>query len=171
MSPEHARLWALVLSQQDVIAVALRRLKVHEAEQEDVTQLVLLRAWSLITSGMLVMGADIRKPKRAARMWLVSVANLAVSTWRKTRPERRRALEVFADTDKLETPDPVVRLEARADITHLIGRCSKHERAILAALIEGSTHAEIGKALGAPEGTISTRIRYIRRHLRKHRGK
>lgn len=171
MTPEQRRLWELVLSQQDVIAVALHRLKVHEADLEDVTQLVLLRAWRLIMGGMLVIGADIRKPKRAARMWLVSVANLAVSTWRRTRPERRRALEVFSDPDVLETPDPVVRLEAREEVKRLVGMCSKHERAILAALIEGSTHAEIGKALGAPEGTISTRIRYVRRHLRKHRGK
>jgi RNA polymerase sigma factor (sigma-70 family) len=174
MNAGQARLWALVLAQQDVIGVVLRRLGVHEADIADMTQECLLKAWQLITTDKLMIGADIRRPELAARTWLGFVTYWAVFNWRHTTAERKRRLEVAEDDVDLDIEDPHAlgtRAEVRELVRRLVGLCTRQERAILAETAEGATHDEIGKKLGMPASSVGTKLRRMRWHLRKHRGR
>jgi RNA polymerase sigma-70 factor (ECF subfamily) len=72
---------------------------------------------------------------------------------------RRKASapEIAAASSDIEPADPVSaeRAEARLDLTRAFGRLKRRERELLwLAYAQGSSHAEIGAALGLKTGSI-----------------
>jgi RNA polymerase sigma factor (sigma-70 family) len=156
-----------------VIVVVLRNLNIHGADHDDLTQEALLQAWQLIAAGKLVIAADVRRPDLAARTWLAFVARWIALLWLRSGGRKRRLEVAEGDVEiEIEGYEKLgARVEARELVTRLVGLCTRQERAILAETAEGSTHDEIGKKLRMPAGSVGTKLRRIRWHLRKHRGK
>lgn len=88
------------------------------------------------------------------RHYLFKIAtNLARDGYRR----RASAPEIAAASSEIEPADPVSpeRAEARLDLTRAFGRLKRRERELLwLAYAQGSSHAEIGAALGLKTGSI-----------------
>jgi RNA polymerase sigma-70 factor (ECF subfamily) len=122
---------------------------------EDVTQIVFVDLW--------------RRPQRfdpargGLRPWLVAQAHArSVDTVRSEAARHRRH-----ERESHLAPPPSPDVEATAYVTHLtqevrraIGRLGAEEReAIVLAYFGGHSYRETAALLGAPEGTIKSRIR------------
>jgi RNA polymerase sigma-70 factor, ECF subfamily len=92
--------------------------------------------------------------ERHRRHYLFKIAtNLARDGYRR----RASAPEIAAASSEIEPVDPVSpdRAEARLDLTRAFGRLKRRERELLwLAYAQGSSHAEIGSALGLKTGSI-----------------
>lgn len=99
------------------------------------------------------------------RHYLFKIAtNLARDRYRR----KATAPEIAAASADIEPADPVStgRAEARLDFTRAMGRLKQRERELLwLAYAQGSTHAEIGAALGLKTGSIKPLLFRARQKL------
>ena len=99
------------------------------------------------------------------RHYLFKIAtNLARDGYRR----KVAAPELAAAASNVEPTDPVspARAEARLDLTRAMGRLKRRERELLwLAYAQGSTHAEIGAALGLKTGSIKPLLFRARQKL------
>jgi RNA polymerase sigma-70 factor (ECF subfamily) len=99
------------------------------------------------------------------RHYLFKIAtNLARDGYRR----KASAPEIAAASSEVEPADPVSpeRAEARLDLTRAFGRLKRRERELLwLAYAQGSSHAEIGTALGLKTGSIKPLLFRARQKL------
>ena len=127
----------------------------------DVVQDVLLRAWRHPE----IVASD----EHATRAWLFTVTrNLVIDRWRSAAHRYETATDVTTLADR--TP---VREDATSAVLDrwliadaLRDLSAQHREVIVAAYYEGRPLAEIGRALGIPEGTVKSRLHYGLRSLR-----
>jgi RNA polymerase sigma-70 factor (ECF subfamily) len=120
---------------------------VDEAEAEDVTQEVYLRAWRSLPRW---------RAESSARTWLLAITrNTCAEVVRRRR--RRRRLVPAADLPDVEpiTPDPT----GAVDLDELLGILDPDQRAafVLTQLL-GLSYAEAAKVCDCPVGTIRSRV-------------
>lgn len=102
------------------------------------------------------------------RTWLHAIAaSVAIDEARRTKKLRARELELD-EADAVATgggePDP----ELRTRLAQAIDALPEIQRVVFVMYdVEGFTHAEIGSALGIPEGTSKARLSYARAQLRE----
>ena len=123
-----------------------------EAAQETLT-----RAWA---------ARDRFDPRRPIYPWLATILrNLA-----RDQRARRRPMPGL-ETERIAGKDPgplaqVARAEAEERLRSALGRLSDDHREILVMRhFEDLTYAEIGQALGLPEGTVMSRLYRARKAL------
>ena len=127
----------------------------------DVVQDVLLRAWRHPE----IDGTD----ERATRAWLFAVTrNLVIDRWRSAAHRHETVTDVAALADRTPVPgDATSTVLDRWLITDALRSLSpQHREVIVAAYYEGRPLADIGRALGVPEGTVKSRLHYGLRSLR-----
>ena len=140
------------------------RVLVDRSQSEEVLQEVFLEAWQT---------ADSFDPDRGrARTWLLTIAHRrAVDRVRASQASRRRDLAV--GTRDLVAPQPGVddEVELMIDGTRAVRGLGElpepQRRAIVLAYFGGYSQSEIAVLLGAPLGTIKSRIRDGLTRLRK----
>lgn len=132
------------------------RVLVDRAQSEEVLQEVFLEAWQSAGS----YDAD----RGRARTWLLTIAHRrAVDRVRASQSSRRR--DLAAGARDLAAPAPGVDeevallVDGEQAVRGLTALPEPQRRAIVLAYFGGYTHSEISVLLGAPLGTIKTRIR------------
>jgi DNA-directed RNA polymerase specialized sigma24 family protein len=163
--PRHEALFRIVCEETRTIERSARG-RVPEADVSDVVQTVLILAWRLITTDKFTHPKT-GKRREAIRSWL------RLLTWRTARDVLRRQPEhepIEDFEDALAGPDPEERAIAREELRAVTYRLNRMEARLVLGIVRGETLADMAKALRLPEGTIATRVRMIRRALKKRRG-
>jgi DNA-directed RNA polymerase specialized sigma24 family protein len=144
-------LTAAILAASDAAQAGARAMRVPERDVEDVVQETMLATWRRAQRG------DFPADREALRTYLFVVArNVAMDMWRQLgRVELPGALPEPA-------VDPLPRLEARAELRAL------PRPAYLRAIFECLAAGESLRDVGLPRGTVATRLRRLRGHLRRH---
>lgn len=139
-----------------VYGVALRTLR-SPAHAEEVAQEVLLEAWRT---------ASCYRPERGSVMaWVLTIAHRrAVDRVRSVRASTERDLRVVVrNPSELESEPPevqAVRSLDRQRVRSALAELSEVQReAVVLAYYGGYTQREIAHRVGAPLGTVKTRIR------------
>ncbi|MEZ4300688.1 MAG: sigma-70 family RNA polymerase sigma factor [Polyangiaceae bacterium] len=159
--PAQVTIEALVREHGAFVWRSVRRLGVTEADADDVTQLVFLRARDRLP--------EIQPD--TARGFLYRLALGFASNHRRSQHRRREtSLEEEGVRDAIErarTDDPAARIEQRALLDLLLESLPVDLRAVL-VLHEGEemTAPEIADLLGIPVGTVASRLRRAREELR-----
>lgn len=125
---------------------------------EEVTQDVFLKVWNKV---------EHYEPGTNFRAWLLSMTrNQAIDRLRREKKEHTQA--VVWDLERMPAPsqfaDDNIRWVQRALSEHLT---EDQRKAIELAFLNGLTHEQVATTLGAPLGTIKTRIRDGLQKLRK----
>lgn len=151
-----------------VLGLLMRMLR-RRGEAEELLQEVFFDAWSQ---------ADKYRPEASApRSWLMMMARCrAIDRIRSVRSRRhreRRAVEqARVDGYPVELPEGFENLqreESRQRVAAALGELPAEQReAIEAAFFEGLSHSQVAEKLGAPLGTVKSRILLGMRKLREH---
>jgi RNA polymerase sigma factor (sigma-70 family) len=162
MTPDQARLLAIVGDERRLIYSIARRLGVAEVDLPDVRQLVLLTAWRALVNGRLVVppGADERI---RIRKWLHVVVRNQTLTFKRQKPIGE------ALTHDPPGEDMIARLEARDALRVAFYRVNRAERTVLRGVAMGDTLAEIAAEMRIPQGSVSTHLYRVRKALKKQR--
>ena len=137
------------------------RLGVPQADVDDVTQLVFLRARDRLPE----------IPPGAAKGFLFRLALGLASNHKRSRRRRRETSlddeEARAAIARAATESPHARLEQRALLERLLDPLPLELRSVL-VLFEGEeqTVPEIADLLGLPPGTVSSRLRRAREEVK-----
>jgi DNA-directed RNA polymerase specialized sigma24 family protein len=150
---------AMIATERATVRRAVVRAGVGESDVDDVTGAVILKACELVLAGRLVIAHE-GNERVVVRAWLSRVA------WRIAKQWKRAAVH-HVELDDVAGPDAVARLEAREELRRVLGRFNRSERALMADVVAGHTVAEIAAEGALPPGTVATRVRRIRRLLRR----
>ena len=153
----------------DAAYTLARHLVRDEHDAQDIVQEAYLRAWRHYAG---FRGGD-------ARAWLLTIVRNCCYTWRRSRRSERDAVEYddeahgedahgdatigrfAADARVLEESD---RDELRTALDQLP---REFREAIVLREIEGLSYKEIGRVIGAPIGTVMSRLSRARERLRE----
>ena len=160
MTPDQARLLAIVGDERRFIYSIARRLGVAEVDLPDVRQLVLLTAWRALVNGRLVVppGADERL---GIRRWLHVVVRNQTLTFKRQKPIGEPL------THDPPGEDMIARLEARDALRVSFYRVNRAERTVLRGVAMGDTLAEIAAEMKIPLGSACNYLYTARRTLKK----
>jgi len=135
---------------------ALRRFGVAEAEREDLANEVFFRVYKAL---------DQYDPQRPARPWLVAFAARVASEHRRLA---RHRYEVTTDSVEAGAPasapeGAIERAEQRAILAEGLDALDPDKRVVFVLHdLEEVATPDIARALGIPEGTVSSRLRAAR---------
>ncbi|HEV8629354.1 MAG TPA: sigma-70 family RNA polymerase sigma factor [Thermoanaerobaculia bacterium] len=149
-----------------VLGLLLRMLGAS-GEAEEVLQEVFLHAWT--------RAATFRADKGSARSWLIVMArSRALDRLRSTKAARRRDERAGAEQPVVaaaEAGADLERQELALRMRRLMGELPVEQReCIELAFFEGLTHSEVAARLGAPLGTVKSRILMGMRKLKQGLG-
>jgi RNA polymerase sigma-70 factor (ECF subfamily) len=150
---------AFVVRYQRPVFALLSRMVGRGPETEDLAQETFLRAFRALP------GFDAEGPARPST-WLLTIATrLALDSRKKKRPELRDETPEAADSRASPERDSA-RAELRRAIARAVEALPDDQRAaFVLAEFHGFSMAEIGEALGAPPGTVKTRLFRAREKL------
>jgi RNA polymerase sigma-70 factor, ECF subfamily len=143
----------------------LQRMLGAGGEAEEVLQEVFLQAWR--------QAADYRPERKPVRGWLLLLArSRALDRLRSSAARGRREERVHLETGlRVVAPVGSERLEAeerRRLVARALGHLPSEQRqAVELAFLEGLTHTQIASRLGAPLGTVKSRVLLGMRKLRQ----
>ncbi|MCW2288671.1 sigma-70 family RNA polymerase sigma factor [Leucobacter luti] len=132
------------------------RVLIDRAQSEEVLQEVFLEAWQTANTFDAERGR--------ARTWLLTIAHRrAVDRVRASQSSRRRDLAGGARDLAVPVPgideEVALRVDGEQAVRGLASLPEPQRKAIVLAYFGGYSHTEISVLLGAPLGTIKTRIR------------
>jgi RNA polymerase sigma-70 factor (ECF subfamily) len=141
----------------------------NAADSEEVTQDVFLRVWN---------NAGQFDPKRASALgWMVTVArHLAIDRMRSRLSSVAKKETPIGKTKIAETvanggDNPhtqAERSQAAAEVSRALNALDENHRTVIdLSYFEGLSHAKIAERLGAPLGTVKTRMRSAITQLRE----
>ena len=138
---------------------SLCRRMIGEAEAEDVTQEVFVRAWRKL---------DRFRGESAFGTWLYRLAVNVILGRRATLGTYRQRFEA-ADPGMLTFSAPRERVDLRVDFEAAIDRLPRGAREIFVLHdVEGYTHEEIAELLEVSAGTSKSQLHRARMALREH---
>jgi RNA polymerase sigma-70 factor (ECF subfamily) len=133
----------------------LMRILNNREEAEDVLQEVFLQVWR--------KAADFDESRGRPFTWLVTLARSRGIDRLRTLAARERVAEAGAREPSEEISDAVTdafKSEQRGLVSDALAKLpDEQKRPIMLAYFEGLTQSEIATSLGAPLGTVKTRMR------------
>ena len=172
MQPEHAQitdvelLKAIAKSDEEALAQLydryriilfglLVRILISREEAEDVLQEVFLQVWK--------RAGDFDEHRGRPFTWLVTLArSRAIDRLRSLASRARVAIAGARDESELisDAVSDAFRSEQRGLVTDALAQLPEEQkRALILAYFDGLTQSEIAARLGAPLGTVKTRMR------------
>jgi RNA polymerase sigma-70 factor (ECF subfamily) len=137
-----------------LFGLTLRILNSRE-EAEDVLQEVFLQVWK--------RAADFDEQRGKAFTWLVTLTrSRAIDRLRSRASRDRTAVAGMRDAPEqiVDAAEDASRSEQRGIVANALAQLpDEQQRALILAYFEGLTQSEIAARLGAPLGTIKTRMR------------
>lgn len=135
-----------------VFGLAMRTTK-SRALAEEVTQEVFIQVWR--------QADRFDSSKGSARSWVATLAHRrAVDVVRKLQASADREDALSAEPPLPDVSEDVVKNDERARVRAAVGELSDLQReAIELAYFGGLTYREVAERLGAPLGTVKTRMR------------
>jgi RNA polymerase sigma-70 factor (ECF subfamily) len=138
---------------------SLRRLGIGEADREELVNEVFFRVYKAI---------DQYDPERPVRPWLLAFAARVASEHRRLARHRSEILdsgpEAVAPTTAAESG--LEQAEQRAILAEALDTLDDDKRSVFVLHdLEEMITADIARALGVPEGTVSSRLRAARAEL------
>ena len=162
MSADAARLLLIAWGERRSVLRALRRGGIAERDLPDALQATMLLAWQLLLRGDFNPEASTTDERTALRRWIAAVAYNAARVHRRKMPPR---CEVFEDN--IGGLDLAGRIESRETMRDVFARLNRVETTLMRGVAEGMTLDELGAQTRMPAGTVATKIRAVRRVLRK----
>jgi RNA polymerase sigma-70 factor (ECF subfamily) len=107
----------------------------------------------------------------AVRPWLYGFATNLVARHRRAESRRYAALarmgaDVVTDSDEEQIAERLTAWQARQQLAGALAQLSDGDRDVLLLIaLGGLSYAEVGYALGVPEGTVASRLNRVRRKL------
>ena len=124
-------------------------------EAEDVLQEVFLQVWR--------RAADFDEKRGRPFTWLVTLARSRAIDRLRALASRERVAQAGAQEESEQISDAAtdaIRAEQRSLVTNALAQLpDEQKRALMLAYFDGLTQSEIAKRLGAPLGTVKTRMR------------
>jgi RNA polymerase sigma-70 factor (ECF subfamily) len=124
-------------------------------EAEDVLQEVFLQVWR--------RAADFDEKRGRPFTWLVTLARSRAIDRLRALASRERVAQAGAREESEQISDAAsdaIRAEQRSLVTNALAQLpDEQKRALMLAYFDGLTQSEIAKRLGAPLGTVKTRMR------------
>jgi RNA polymerase sigma-70 factor (ECF subfamily) len=147
---------ALVRAHERRAYAVARAIVVNHEDAEDAVQEAFLHAYRALHRFL---------PDQAFGAWLHRiVANAALDI---TRRRKVRDADELPETVASPFRDPAESSELRRRLQEALETLPARQRAVIVLHdVEGFKHAEIGAALGIPEGTARSDLHYARSHLR-----
>ena len=155
MGRDEQALAALYDRYRTILFGLLVRILNSREEAEDVLQEVFLQVWR--------RAGDFDELRGRPFTWLVTLArSRAIDRLRSLSARERAAIASAADlTDEISDADTeVTRSEQRGIVARALTQLPEEQKvALVLAYFEGLTQSEIAGRLGAPLGTVKTRMR------------
>ena len=124
-------------------------------EAEDVLQEVFLQVWR--------RAADFDEKRGRPFTWLVTLARSRAIDRLRTLASRERVAQAGAREESEQVSDAAsdaIRAEQRSLVTNALAQLPDEQKsALMLAYFDGLTQSEIARRLGAPLGTVKTRMR------------
>jgi RNA polymerase sigma-70 factor, ECF subfamily len=164
---DDARIASLVTHHLDAVWASLRRLGVPEASADDAAQEVFLVASKKM---------DAIQPGRERAFLLGIALRVASASRRALRRRREVSMEEVTDGPASEspeqtTPGPDSTLEHKRDLARLASALSELPDDVQAAFVlfelEELSAPEVAEVLDIPVGTVASRVRRARAHVRQ----
>jgi RNA polymerase sigma-70 factor (ECF subfamily) len=151
---DHAAFLSLVGSYERKILFFIRRFERDPTEALDALQEVWLTAWKSI--------GKLRKPE-AFRVWIYRIAHDVVVTGIRSE-HRRREVESGRISPQPESyGNEDTSVESAEMIQYALAKLSpEHREVVTLRFLEDMTIDEIAEAVGAPAGTIKSRLHYAK---------
>lgn len=150
----------ILLRHQDFLVNFFRRLGACQGMAEDLTQETFVRLYKW------------RTRYRPAARFVTFLFTLARHAWADAQRKRGRRIAMatawdpeFHDRGKEETPHHDLRLDMQDALLQLE---EGQRMVVLLNTFEGLSYAEVGTALGIPEGTVKSRMFHAMRKLRAY---
>ncbi|RMG09422.1 MAG: sigma-70 family RNA polymerase sigma factor [Planctomycetota bacterium] len=154
----------IVLRHQRELANTIYRLTGDRSATEDLVQETFLRAYRAL---------DRFDPRYRLATWLRSIAlNVTRDRGRRerVRSEHLPRLQARAAAERCEPPPPpeaAARKEVLGAVLDALAHLTPEQReAVVLSVFDGLTQREVAEVLGAPLGTVKTRLRSAYRRLR-----
>jgi RNA polymerase sigma-70 factor, ECF subfamily len=152
---DEAALAALYDRYKSILFSLILRILHSQAEAEDILQEVFIQVWK--------KAADFDEERGRAFTWLVTLArSRAIDRLRQLNSRERTATEASrAATDEwTDAVEDAIKSEQSAVVRRALADLPEEQRrTLLLAYFEGLTQTEIAARLGAPLGTVKTRMR------------
>jgi len=133
----------------------LMRILNSREEAEDVLQEVFLQVWR--------RAADFDEKRGRPFTWLVTLARSRAIDRLRALASRERVAQAGAREESEQISDAAsdaIRAEQRDLVTNALAQLpDEQKRALMLAYFDGLTQSEIATRLGAPLGTVKTRMR------------
>ena len=156
---DEAALHELIVAYQNRVAGFVFAITNRRDQVEDLSQQIFIK---------MVRAIDGLQAPSQFESWLFRLArNTCIDQLR--RQKLRRIFLPFADEhENIAEPPGAVDTEELDALRHALGQLRPQDRALLALVQEGRSHAEIARVLGTSVAAVKARLHRAREHLREH---
>ncbi|MFM9032469.1 MAG: RNA polymerase sigma factor [Opitutaceae bacterium] len=156
---DEAALHELIVAYQSRVAGFVFAITNRRDHVEDLCQLVFIK---------MVRAIDgLQAPSKFAS-WLFRLARNTCIDQLRRQKLRRIFLPFAAEHENIAEPPGAVDTEELDALRHALGQLRPQDRALLALVQEGRSHAEIAVVLGTSVAAVKARLHRAREHLREH---
>jgi RNA polymerase sigma-70 factor (ECF subfamily) len=156
---EEAALHELIVAYQNRVAGFVFAMTNRRDHVEDLSQQVFIKMVRAI--------AGLQAPSQF-ESWLFRLARNTCIDQLRRQKLRRIFLPFAAEHENIAEPPGAVDTEELDALRHALAQLRPQDRALLALVQEGRTHAEIAEILSTSVAAVKARLHRAREHLRDH---
>ena len=143
------------------VAAFSSRVCPDRSSADDLTQQTFLSLWT--------RAATITSTAQTLRPWLLTVVrNASIDRQRRLRPTTELDRTNDRATDTAGPAEVAIQKQLERDIRQALDKLDSDQRAVIElAYFGGLTQTQIAEVVGAPLGTVKSRVRLAMQHLRR----
>jgi RNA polymerase sigma-70 factor (ECF subfamily) len=149
----------LILAYQHRVAGFVYAMTTRSDYVEDLSQQVFIK---------MIRALDRLEAPAQFESWLFRLARNTCIDQLRRQKLRRIFLPFAAEHENIPEPDGAVDSEELDALRHALAQLRPQDRALLALVQEGRSHAEIAETMSTSIAAVKARLHRAREHLRKH---
>jgi RNA polymerase sigma-70 factor (ECF subfamily) len=149
----------LILAYQHRVAGFVYAMTTRSDYVEDLSQQVFIK---------MIRALDRLEAPSQFESWLFRLARNTCIDQLRRQKLRRIFLPFGAEHENIPEPEGAVDTEELDALRHALAQLRPQDRALLALVQEGRSHAEIAEVLSTSIAAVKARLHRAREHLRKH---